>query len=175
MERIAKRIDKVINRRQQGTEIGNMANEGLMETLILVAIVGYLACAIPTAVVASNKGRRGFLWFILGVFLGPIALIIVLVIPDSPITFQKALLGFKDAQLMKSHLLMNEGMKKCPFCAEFVTSEAVLCRYCESELSSKETPEEEIIELNNDIDTGFGLDEIVPDLGPGLVSKRYPN
>jgi len=146
-----------------------------MGTLILLAIAGSLACAIPTAVVASNKGRGGFLWFILGAFLGPAALIIVLAMPYVPISYEQAVLRLKDARRMNLQQQTQEWIKKCPFCAESVRPEAVLCRFCGSMPPSEEAPEERIVWLNNDIVTGFGLDEIVPDLGVGIIARRYPN
>jgi hypothetical protein len=33
-----------------------------------------------------------------------------------------------------SHLDTNVGNRKCPFCAEFVKAEAVICRFCQKEL-----------------------------------------
>lgn len=31
------------------------------------------------------------------------------------------------------------GLKKCPFCAELVKAEAILCRYCRSDLDGQES------------------------------------
>ena len=59
--------------------MGVTGNESITGTLILFAILGFLACAVPTATIALDKGRGGFLWFVLGAFLGPIALIIALI------------------------------------------------------------------------------------------------
>jgi hypothetical protein len=34
--------------------------------------------------------------------------------------------------------MSNEGLRKCPFCAELVKVEARMCRYCQKDLPSSE-------------------------------------
>lgn len=80
----------------------------------------WVVFAIVVAILASNRGRSGLLWFFIAVVISPlIAGLLVLVLP--------------------SHALGNQSVttnthKKCPDCAEFVMLEAKVCKHCGAKL-----------------------------------------
>lgn len=76
-----------------------------MEFLLFV----WVMIAIVCAVIASNKGRSGFGWLVLGALFGVFALIVV------------ACLSSTDA---------DPSLKRCPDCAEAVQPEARVCKHC---------------------------------------------
>ena len=82
-----------------------------MEVLVIAAIIGL----IP-AYIASSKGKSFVLWWLYGAGLFIIAL------PHSLI--MKA-----DRQSLDQQKLAK-GMRKCLYCAEFIRSDAAVCRYC---------------------------------------------
>lgn len=75
----------------------------------------WIGMAIACSIVASNKARSGFGWFILGLLFNVIALIIVLVLPSR--------VDSANSPTPETHV-------KCPDCRELVLREARVCKHC---------------------------------------------
>jgi hypothetical protein len=75
-----------------------------MEVAIFILI--WIVCGIASAVIASNRGASGCLWFGLGVLLGPIGL--------------------------AASFVSGKGQRPCPFCRKNIHAEATKCPYCQS-------------------------------------------
>jgi hypothetical protein len=87
-----------------------------MEILLLGIIIGLLP-----AYIASNKGRNFVLWWIYG------SLLFIIALPHC--------LLIKADKIILEAKALSEGAKKCPYCAELVKKEALVCRFCQRELT----------------------------------------
>ena len=72
----------------------------------------WIICGVISAVVASNKGRSGCGWFVIGVLLGPLGLIWAAVTPSN------------DAKVER-RAIQGGGYRNCPYCAESIRSSEV--------------------------------------------------
>ena len=77
-------------------------------------IIIWIVCGIGAAAIASSKGRSAGAWFLGGLLLGPIGLLIV---------------GFMGAPAPSV-----SSVRKCPFCAETILREAKVCKHCGREV-----------------------------------------
>ena len=89
-----------------------------MGDCICIAIpITWLLCALAAGYIYSQKGRSYASAFLLGILLGPIALIL-------------AAVTAKDEEGLERRALRSGKMRKCPQCAELVKYGARVCRYC---------------------------------------------
>ena len=87
-------------------------------------------CPIFCGIVAANKKRSVAGWVVAGFFLGIFAFIWVLLLP----TVQPAASPSTTSTSLTS-TAQDTSMRPCPFCAEPIRKEAILCRYCGSRLA----------------------------------------
>ncbi|UAN60343.1 zinc ribbon domain-containing protein [Serratia sp. JSRIV004] len=89
-----------------------------MEILIIAAFLGL----IP-AFIAQSKGRSFGAWWLYGFLLFIVALIHSLCLSGSK----------QDIE----NIQLDQGMVRCPLCAELIRSEAVKCKHCGSDISDQ--------------------------------------
>jgi hypothetical protein len=91
-----------------------------MEVFILWIVFSFVAAAI-----ASRKGRGAGIPFLLSLIFSPLVGITV------------ALVMKPDKAELEQRELTDGAMKKCPFCAEIIKYDAVVCRFCGRDLPSE--------------------------------------
>jgi hypothetical protein len=80
--------------------------------------------AIVVAVAANSRGRNPLGWFLLACLISPLLAVILLALMPSQRT--------SDAGWLARH----EGkVRKCPFCAEYIKRDAIVCKHCRRDLN----------------------------------------
>jgi hypothetical protein len=91
-------------------------NEG--DYLMFWALVFWCGFAAAVGILAGNKGRNGFGWFVLALIISPLlAGILALAVSD-----------------LASEKSQRTGYVECPHCAEMVKAKARICPHCRLDL-----------------------------------------
>jgi len=90
--------------------------------------IAWIFFSIIAGVIASQKGRSGFGFFVLSILLSPLIGIVA------------ALVARPDVEKVEQNEIHSGHNKKCPFCAEIIKQETKVCRYCGRDLPGSESP-----------------------------------
>ncbi len=78
---------------------------------ISLILIFWLACGVVAMLIYTKKGRSGLVGFLGGFLCGPIGLLLA--------------------------LASSNVLPKCPFCAERINKEAIVCPHCQRDLRKK--------------------------------------
>lgn len=90
-----------------------------------VMVLFWLGLSVGVAMIARNRGRRSWLWFLLAMVASPLLAFAVLML----------MVDLKVQDFVETVSQSIEATHvRCPHCAEYVLPEASVCKYCKGKL-----------------------------------------
>lgn len=81
-------------------------------------VIIWIVLSIIAAIIARNKARSAIGFFLLAFFLSPIVGIVA------------ALVAGPDRKKLEEKQIASGEYKRCPYCAEVIRKEAIICPHC---------------------------------------------
>ncbi len=138
-----------------------MDTDTVLYMFVAAAITGLIGIQIARA--KGREGLEGFLW---GFFLSVIGWFVVLLLPEvKPTPARRAskadarilALGNPTTKVPPKMSVDGQVLRKCPFCAEMILAEAVICRFCQRDVTpplavQKPNPQPQIVIEDNPVE-----------------------
>lgn len=93
---------------------------------MMFVMVAYIVLVVACGILASKKGRSVIIWLLLSILLTPLVLIILLCLSDLDTE--------KDKNMRQ---IESMDYRDCPFCAESIKREAMVCKHCGKDVEPK--------------------------------------
>ncbi|MBQ4378820.1 MAG: zinc ribbon domain-containing protein [Treponema sp.] len=132
--------------------IGIKAKKNGRLRLYVVSLIVYIICSILVGILVDSVELLFFALILTPLAGGAILLIV----------------GKKKGQQPVS----EDDTKKCPFCAEIIKKDALVCRFCGKEIPSQKTNEEAIKKLSNSIFTRIKSNRLTSSVTTEIKSNR---